>query len=83
MNEQYLRVFEMLIGLSVAEVDYQLRRYLMGGLNCNYEHMGNMFIFVYEEYVKDGRNEGIGNAAIYNVLLKRYLDLLGSDICRE
>ena len=71
----------MLVGLSIAGVDYQLRRYLMA-VDTQHQHMIHMFIHIYENYVEGGQTGDTGNAMIYNILLKRYLDLLGTDICR-
>lgn len=34
MEAQYLKTYEMLITLSIAEIDYQFRKYLIGSLDA-------------------------------------------------
>ena len=65
--------WQMLCSLSVAEVDYQLRRFLMTPAN------GPIMMKMFERVF----NQNKFNSLQVNVILARFLDLMGGDLLSE
>lgn len=62
----------MISKLSVAEADYQLRRYLILPGNC--ENILKMFVVILEQ-------NKVKNLLPLNVVLIRTLEIVGSELC--
>jgi hypothetical protein len=73
-KEEYLRTWKTLCSLSIAEVDYQLRRYLI--LPGNLSRLLQMVAFALAESKQL-------NMVVSNIIVARLLDLAGSEICGE